>query len=721
MAREVRTDLLISAKTRGFAKAQQETARITKENAKAIDKQIKGYAESTKGLKGFEKEIKNLEGGLASLAKKQLAITGLMKNMGDKGTPQFKQLATELKNVEREASQTTRALSLLDRVTSKKRDRQQGLLQGFGQGVAPGSMGFIQRGPGMQQQMIGAAAGSGVRAAGSAVSGGMFSGMGGLSKGLAGIPGIGGALAAGVDRAMQQGQLAMQYQQTMMGAQPNLGGIGLQRKAGQAAKAAYAPASQEAQEAALSKIGSPEMERDIRIATSRLMKSVVEDRASKGAPQAAGLSEKIQSGLGIGKFSRIEGLKREMEERHQINAAEKQKKFFRQSARTEVEASIRGEASTAGRKAGSAAAQAARNRAINGALGLGAGTQFGMALPEEVNFRSSVQQAGGGYGNTKDARGFGTTAMAANRAYGVGAGVSGTFLQAQRRGGLVGGVGGDSGTMLTETIADAMTMGLEGSEVNSYLQEVASGITRWKSTGIPFNTASMKGMVSELGTSLGGVRGMGVAKGFTGAGLSIGQRGPQSAAEVAVFNALSGLKPGETSLDKIEEAMIKMERGDFEKGGIEKALKMLGAGEGSAGRMTALSALRRMGIQIDRGEFQDLATGKPVTAAEMERRNLGAGAAPTSKEDLAAQARSFTPKAVRQQAEIINQQISSGTKVLGSIKSMEKAATDLTTAITTTLAPALKVIGIHMEALTSKVADTVKTSNAEVVSSVDSN
>ena len=59
-------------------------------------------------------------------------------------------------------------------------------------------MTFLQRGPGMRRQAIGAAIGGaargGLRAAGTGLSGGLFMGAEGLAQGISQVPFVGGIL-----------------------------------------------------------------------------------------------------------------------------------------------------------------------------------------------------------------------------------------------------------------------------------------------------------------------------------------------------------------------------------------------------------------------------------------------------------------------------------------------------------------------------------------------
>lgn len=712
MPREVRTDVLIQAKTKGFARAQQEAARISRENAKAIDAQVKGFASSEKGMVSVEKEVKRLEGTLQDLANRQMAINQLMGKVSDKASPAYKDLSKQLKDVNQEAQRVTRTITSLDRAFARQREQRQGFVQGLMQGVAPGAMTFLQRGPGMRQQMMGAAIGAGARrfvgAAPSAV-GGMFQGPMAAVQALQSIPLVGGALAATIARPMQQAQQAMQAQQVRLQTMPFLGGIGLQMKAGMAAQAARAPARQKAEAETLARLGTPEMEKEVRIRTHNAQLELARKRA-----EARGLEEPEQP-RGLFANPAIERARREFDERSKLKQDSQQMAYIRQEARKGVEADVRREAEQKGSAAAARAAGRARQRVMRETLGVGMGVRFGMDINAERQFRSQVQQAGGGFGITGQERRFSRTAMAAQAAFGVAGGVSGAFLQAGRRGGLLGGGGGAS-RALTSALSDAMKMGLEGSEINDYLAQIASGITSWKSTGIPFNKQSMADIAGTLGTmGMGGVRGMAVAGGVSRAAEQLARTGPQSVGQVMMLRTLGGMQPGKTGMEAMEDALIRLERKQFSGKDFEQLIQgLLRAGGGGAeGRRVAYGVLQQAGIQISRGELKEMAEGaSPERIEEIRRqRTVGAKRAEAvaqTPQQLARMAAEVVPSALKKQAALINQQIASGNKMIGSMQNLEQMAQRLTNTVAAKVGPLLEKLTGALDDNTKSILDLAK-------------
>lgn len=723
MPREVRTDLALSLKTKGFAQGQQELARVTRDTQKAIEQQVKGFETTGKAMGAVDKEIKRLEGVLQGFAKQQAAINQLMEEMGDKTSKEYKALASELKNVDREAQRVTRTISVLDRAFMRQRAQREGFVQGLGQGLAPGVAGFIQRGPGMRRQMVGQAVGAGIRGVAGAAPGmaaGIFSGPQAAANALRGIPFVGGALAAMVERPMQQAQQAMQYQQARMEAMPYLGGVGLQRQmhaAGERARRSLSDReiTRRAIDARHDAMLGPMQEgymAQVSEAVDKQREAYVSKRHAETGGAAAGMVSFKTTGLGRGVPGGTARFEEEWLDRvgGEEGLATRKEVVARQLMGHDAEVKQRRELRAERNRRGRRAEQQVRRQA----LGLGAGVQFGMALPEEVQFRAGIQQVGGGFGVTEQERQMGVTGMAAQRAFGVQAGVSGAFLQAGRRGGLIGAEGGAS-EMLTDSLADAMKLGLEGSEINDYLQQMASGINSWKTTGIPFNKQSMADIAGTLGTmGMGGVRGMAIAGGVSRAAEQLSRTGPQSVGQLMMLQTMGGMKPGQTGMEAMEEALIKLEEKTFEGEDFKKLIgNLLRAGGGGAeGRRVAYGVLSQMGINISRGEIKAMDEGQDLESWMKRREERIAGGklaerTAASPEMLARVAAEAVPDALKKQASLTNQQIQTGGKMIGAMQKLEQVAQTITNKMGD-IGPTVEKLAGNLEALTEVMIDVVE-------------
>jgi hypothetical protein len=302
------------------------------------------------------------------------------------------------------------------------------------------------------------------------------------------------------------------------------------------------------------------------------------------------------------------------------------------------------------------------------------------------------------------------TAMAAQTALGIGTGISGAFLQAGRRGGLAG-VEGDASRMFVDSVADAFKLGLGESEMLDYMQQIASGINSWKSTGIPFNKQSMADIAGTLGTmGMGGVRGMAVAGGVSRAAEQLSRTGPQSVGQLMMLRTLGGLTPGRTGMEAMEDALIRLEKKQFEGEDFKRLIEgLLRAGGGGAeGRRVAYGVLQQAGIQISREELKAIDEGAdPETLKKIrEERERGARLAKKTAdtpEALARAAMEAVPNALKEQAKLTNRQIANGKNLIDSMARLEGVAQTMTESLTKLLAPLFEKLGIATEDLTKNM------------------
>ena len=694
MAREVRTDVLISAKTKGFAQAQQEATRITRNNAKAIEQQVKGFASTGKSMKQVEKEVSRLEEVLQGLAKKQLAINQLMEEMGDKAGPSYKQLQQELKNVDREAQRVTRTIQAMERAFGTERERRQGFRQGLWQGAAPEIAGYLQRGPGMRRQMIGQAIGAGARRMGGgamALAGAGFTGMQGISQALQSIPG-GGIIAAPLMMASQNAQMAMQLKQTQQDMLPYLGGYRTAQRMGAArlrerralGEEEIARRAEDAKwEAAFGEI-KPEYAAEVGRLVERQRGEFVASEMEKAKEQygfapkgtAKTGAEKVYETQWLQKMGGMEGLQARGEvvaRQLQGNDAERAKT---QELRAERERRSR------------AAVARERRRPFQGFRAQG--IRYGFSEQETLQEAGAISQAGGGVGREMRREGLVETALGAKRAFGLGPEIAGAFLQASRQGGAVG-ARGQSGEAYAQAIGEAVKLDLEGSDLVEYMQQMAGDIRAWKDTGIPLNSKTIGAMGQTFsGLGLGGVRGARVGRGVTAAAQGLSGRGIQGAGDLAILQELGGYKPG-GGAEAYEQAMMKLEAGDFTQEDVGRLMKRFGAGRGAVGRGTLRRQLQRMGVNVtatetfgmagrmEEGGMPELRTG---TMTAQQVRGFG---------------QALTDQAIVKQASIANKQLDSGKKMLGAVQNFEASTAKIANAFSSLAAGPLKTFSKAME------------------------
>jgi hypothetical protein len=307
---------------------------------------------------------------------------------------------------------------------------------------------------------------------------------------------------------------------------------------------------------------------------------------------------------------------------------------------------------------------------------------MGVNEQEAQQFAGAVAQRGGG--NLADLEGTGLlrAGMAAQTAFGVGQDVTGTFLGAARRGGLTGGVGKDT---MAQSIGDAMSLGLQGSEITDYLEAMAEGIEQWRQTGIELNRDSMRDMSAAFaGTGLGVVQGQRVARGVQARAGQIATGGPQTAIDMMMMQA-AGFQGG--GIESFQETRQKL-AGGMDKETTEKFIKILTAGtEGTAGAALQ-SAMSQLGITMTPEMAQALQAagqGGPKTPEQeaaisqfQAQANAGRARAPGTQAGLEAQARGTVAAMgpnLRDQAAIQNMQLDVGAKLAPAMLAFEKTTT----------------------------------------------
>ena len=675
---EHRTDLVVSARTKGFQDAQRQATKLVQDSSEALKKQTRGFTDMEKSVKSVDREVGKLEGTLQSLVKKQLDLTSAMEGISDKASPAYKDLAKQLKGVNLEANTVERTISRLDRAfrrqeqTSKRMMARGAFTQGLIQGATPGGL-FLQRGPGMIRQTAGMAVGRTARGIAGGLASAPATGFGGLAEAAGAIPGVGGLLSGQIQAVSGMAQQGLGLQRQRLGMVPFLAGGG-----GRAiADIRRARARGAAGVAGPSPIAPVEITEEMRTtAREGAVQNLMREMGTGGERQRRNLVEKsfeLQPRLRTQEAALLEG---EVDAIRGGRIAESQADYERRRRR--------------GGARGAAKARAGLFAPIRGA-----GRELmGVNQQEAMQTAGAIMQAGGGGLEGLREQGLLRTGFAAQTAYGVGPEVTGAFLQAGRRGGLSGlapGTPGGGGEALTSAIADAMKLGLEGSEVNTYLQTMAEGISQWRQTGIPFAKEAIADFGSELGRlGIGGVRGAAIAGGVAGAAQRLSRGGPQTAQELLMMQTMGGLDLG-TGAAGFEQAQIRLEQlkgGDVGGPELTKLFGQLMAagGGGAAGRLMARQSLGQMGINIGAEEMQLM--GKQIqgeSLSEKQEKRLrdiqeqratasrGAPESPQEMQNLASNMLKEFGSGLKTAAGIQNEQMKIGEKMIPALNNLNKA------------------------------------------------
>jgi hypothetical protein len=658
---KVTTDVSVRMKTEGAAKAAADTQAVGQRGAQAMAK--------------VDREVQKLEGTFKKLTDKQLELNKLMSEMDDKGGKAYKALQKDMASVQREASQVERTLKNVQRAYKetdatadqaaqrRKREQQQevqesrrgSFRQGLLQGLIPEAA-YLQRGPGMMRQAMGAAIGGRARAGAAGIGQIPFAGAAGLAQAFQSIPG-GGFIAAPMMQSVQYAQQALQFRAQRQQMAPFLqmrqqfgpgrmvGETAQQQRARIAGYVDQARLEQQAREQAPAEFQMPSG-----VGGIAMMGIVGGIAAYRGAKDLFGGT--------VGQ--RLAKSRAARERAKKVEAAGGEAAFRRQQEQAEREGDIQAMITVEG-----GPAQQRRRKDTLQSIIRRQGARMGFALPEAMQMMGGITQAGGGVGAELMTQGLGRAGMAAQRLYGVGPEVTGAFLQAGRRGGVVGGQG-RGGAAMVEALAGGMKMGLEGSELTNWMSQMAGDIRSWQQTGIPINTGSVNALGASMAKwGLGGVRGGAIARGIAGRARELTTRGPQGAEELIMLQELGGLQG--MGVGAFEEAQLQLEQGGFEPEAVQRI------------RQVFRRAMRRFGVNVGIEETQRLQTqlaGGEVTprikAIRDQIARVGAKA-PKDIADIGQKAIAETDPAVRRQIELQNKQIGVGDRMIPFMQNMEES------------------------------------------------
>lgn len=713
---QVRTDLIISAQTKGFDKALRETLGL---NAKALD----GLRAEAAAFGKVDEKIKGLRGRVSQLAKDQLELSRSMAAVGDKGSAAFQEMETRLRALRQESraavteaglltaafereAQSARKLAQATQQVERQRqaDRHQArgaFSQGFLQTTMPKMAGmFLDRGPGMRRQALGQLAGMGVRRGMGGVGSFLstpFSGLEGLQGSLAALPG-GGLLAGQLGASAGYAGQALQYQRDRLAFSPFVGGSDLGARRGVRARAETAlPAAPAAGGGSLWKRSAGVEEAiDLRAARTRAAGGSKDDMIDAFFRQIGGKAgAAIQRSIGI------------------------------PEAMIEKQAGMARPPMAGGRAVTRGAVSPLSVASANG------GRLSGLSRHQTLQFTSELMRASGGrYGEGlpgeagQQERMLGA-ALSAQTMFGVGAGVSGAFGGAGRRAGSLVGAGGKGAEALTGALQDALEQGLEGSEVTTYLEQMARGIQAWEQTGIPVNAKSLKELGLEISSAgIAGTRAARMAGGMQQYVQGIGQRGVQSGMDLLLLQKMGGFQ-GKGAQD-YERAVMNLEQmgGDLAAGKfgprqqeIVRQLVQMGGGArggglsfmrqklapmmGPMGLHEAAAMAQKSGLETGISEEEFRAAGIDIKAEGLK---IGRGKEKAreigSVEDLMREAakrvQEMAPNLAKQAA-VQNQQLEVGQRILGTVQSLEMATSMTNEAFLHLAGPTLSKVSTAME------------------------
>lgn len=235
------------------------------------------------------------------------------------------------------------------------------------------------------------------------------------------------------------------------------------------------------------------------------------------------------------------------------------------------------------------------------------GERLGLKPQEALQQAAALAQAAGAPVTGSE---FGS-AMGIQRTTGVGLGQQGGAVRALRH---AGGLGtGQAVQAMADTVASAVSVGLEGSEISGELQKQTAFLQQQADMGVKFDATSILAAQAALtvrsGGAISGYRSGDIARGFAAGGAEVGRRGPKDALDLRMMRAVGFT--GEGGAEEYAATRLKMQ----DPGVIVRALPKLLAqfqGTGLGPEMQTLvtqQVMGRFGAQVGVGEARALSAG----------------------------------------------------------------------------------------------------------------
>lgn len=190
-----------------------------------------------------------------------------------------------------------------------------------------------------------------------------------------------------------------------------------------------------------------------------------------------------------------------------------------------------------------------------------AGMEYGVAHQEQaLQYGAQYGQMTGQTSRTMNMDDFRASLAAQN--LGMGLDTSAALTRGRNMGGMRNGTGveqGSTASILSRLAASAEALGMQGSDRDRYMREMASAVLNWDKTGIPVNFEGQNGMQSFLSGGMSPQRAQHVASQLQNSIQSVGMQGPQSGLDFAMLQDFGGYSGG--GLDDFIDAAEKMQGG----------------------------------------------------------------------------------------------------------------------------------------------------------------
>ena len=598
----------------------------------------------------------------------------------ERGGKAWKKMATDIRDATKEANLLTRALAQVER--SAQRIGKVG--SGGGAGTGGGGGGRMGGMPGISAPMPG---------------------MGAITTALGAIP-VAGAVAAGsLMAAAQTYQSRMRFENARMEAAPYLmGNRALNYGGPDTAFRAAGPQSGDIAGAFVKEAGTARRARagvsgltEVELGASA-RKTERENAERKMGRFGSLMADIGQSGigtglgevLGLGNLSRRKEEKRLLESGPRASIAEaigtpaeaEAARIARQ--KDDPFAALSQKRISGGAEAAEGRTVVTGNRAVDAQDYRRRAIAMGIAPAQAMQMAGEMSKAAG---RPVSAAGF-EAGLAIQRTTGIGVGQTGAAMQALRRSG-----GKGSPQEVANLIGTAVTKGLVGSEIGEYLQQQTAFLQQQSNKGITVELASMRGMELGLGRSVedGGpgiaaFRTQQIVSQFGGGGSEIGFRGPKTATDLRLMEAMGFT--GQGGIEEYSKFRLSMQ----DPGKVAEALpayleafQQEGAGPEFQALITqqALNAIG--GTRIGPDEARRLAE-QGVTAADAGTYDLNAVI-----ESAQRVVSSTAPSAIAE-ASIESGRVNTGAAVAKTMQDLARTTTNMAGLFNNTFGPAVEMV-----------------------------
>jgi hypothetical protein len=584
--------------------------------AEAVDRQLtkttgrlKTIAERGRDFAAMDKTVARLSKQFATMGAQLEKMNRSMGMAG--GVQQMKEMQKATEAVTKAVEAMTQAKEKAHKTEKKHKEGREALSfhRGIAQGLEIGEYFPEESKAGFYRNLAGRGVGRMARGGVSAAAT-PFTGQEGFSEALRSIPGLGGWMAQKFGAAMQAAQMAV-------GVEQQKGGFAYLHGMGHGGRNAVAAAQ------AAAGVRIPGMNP----AAITLAGNLAARDAGMLLPAGGKVQEPGPGRVRDRALARMDALKHGgLKELARVGAEQRAETA---GLETPAEARERGEkteraAQEKGIRNAKAAREAARRRAENADFNapfgdmISAGIRFGLDPRQAIQAGSELVNTAGL--NLEDvSKGRLTTAMAAQRRFGVGMGESGTMMRGERSGAL----GGSYESNLQGALETAHSMGLRGQDVSNYVRDIASKVQSFEQTGIPVARKSLGQLQLGLAQVVGGMRGQVLGQQLMGTVQNIGMNGPKDAAQMLAFRQMGGFSGG--NINDYWAAQKKMAAGgDTEGLGRMLSAVQEGLDEPGAKSLAVKNLLGRLGVNINPGEA-DAFTGGDTSMLETWRGQMAAG------------------------------------------------------------------------------------------------